>query len=93
MAVDPQSGLTLADYTCLPPSMHTAFQDTVERDDGIALLFFLSAVDRITSKGSAPRVIMMSRLALYLCTLRPRSIAASNSTLWRRYTPGGSTSA
>eukprot|EP00760_Papus_ankaliazontas_P005692 PhM_4_TR12722/c0_g1_i1/m.33616 len=69
MALDPEHGLPLADYTWLPLSLHQSFQETLERDDGIARLLFLSAVDRITpTRGAASRVLVVSPRALYLCT-------------------------
>lgn len=69
VALDPRSGFALADYTWLPTSLHTAFQATLETDDGVAAVHFCAEVERMTKKQYHRRVVIVSSDAVYLCTV------------------------
>jgi hypothetical protein len=68
LALDPRSGVALADYTWLPAEYHQAFQSTLETDEGVAAVHFVAEIDRMTKKQYQRRVIVASADAVYLCT-------------------------
>lgn len=66
--MDAASNVSLADYTWLPAELHQAFQSTLEKDDGIAALHFVAAIDKMARGKYQSRVLIASARHLYLCT-------------------------
>ena len=70
LPMDLRTNVVLADYTWLPPELQPSFQAILEKADGIAVLHFLAAIERMNNKSVQKRVLAVSSEAIYFCTLQ-----------------------